>query len=280
MLTIDRAWAHDIVTVSHESEVLFPPVPTIGLVIGTFAAVPYVHLQLESRKRFAPAAPVLVHDDGSHLSPELRALCEKYGADFESNRSRLPHHLGDLSAFYGGLKWAEHKSLDLLVKVSRRWIFLTDWLTDLRNLATASQYHTYSSHTTTFNFGFRTECMGMAVKRWAASGFYSDCIEQISLGRHVFVEAYVHQFARRLDASNAPAANRWRQHQASPPEQAGYARWDLIGDDRAKKSDTHLWHNANKPADYAALAQRWELPYGEIDFVDPNQGAGLGRAPA
>ncbi len=61
----------------------------------------------------------------------------------------------------------------------------------------------------------------MVVKRWAASGFYSDCIERISLGRHGFVEAYVHQFAPRLDASNAPA--RWRQHQASPPERAGYA---------------------------------------------------------
>jgi len=46
-------------------------VSNIGLVIGTFAALPYVHLQLESAKRLAPGVPVLVVDDGSKQGKEV-----------------------------------------------------------------------------------------------------------------------------------------------------------------------------------------------------------------
>jgi hypothetical protein len=93
----------------------------------------------------------------------------------------------------------------------------------------------------------------------------------------VFVEAYLHGIAKRLDAINLPAAIAWRGKQSAPPERAGYARWELMGDDRGRKYSTHLWHDANCPADYAALAASWALPYAESDFTDPNEGAGLGE---
>jgi hypothetical protein len=199
--------------------------------------------------------------------------------DFESNERRLPHCLGDISVYYGGLKWAQRLGLNILLKMSRRWVFLTDWTSDLRRLAVESQYHTFSNHTTTFDFGFRTECLGMSVARWGNCGFVRDCIESITERRSVFVEGHLHQFARRLDAANGAVAVAWRLAHPAPPDRDGYAQWDLMGDDRVRKCHTHLWHDANSPADYAAVAKEWGLPYDEPDFVDPNEGAGIGESP-
>ena len=207
---IRRPWAEDVLPIDHSEDRLYGTCPSLGLVVGTFAGVAYVHLQLESRKRHYPTVPTLVHDDSSHAASQLKRLCDAYGAEFECNEQRLPHCLGDISAYYGGLKWAQKHGIEILLKVSRRWIFLTDWRHDLRKLAYESQYHTFSNHTTTFGYGFRTECLGMSVKRWANSGFLRDCIDRIGERRSVFVEGHLHQFARRLDAGNCTAADSWR----------------------------------------------------------------------
>ena len=34
--------------------VIFARPPSVGLVVGTFASVPYIHLHLEARRRFTP----------------------------------------------------------------------------------------------------------------------------------------------------------------------------------------------------------------------------------
>ena len=123
------------VPVRYATDALFSRPPKTGVVIGTFAAVPYIHLQLEARRRFYPQVPLLVHDDGSNKSGELRALCDKYDCDFESNTTRQPPRVGDLTTFVGGLWWAQHRGLDVLLKVSRRWVFLVDWQPSLAALA-------------------------------------------------------------------------------------------------------------------------------------------------
>ena len=109
----------------------FPEAPQIALVVATFAAVPYVHLQLEARRRFYPEAPLLVHDDHSPYAGELESLCRSYGADFEQNGTRLPPSKGDLSAFVGGLAWAHEQGAGLLVKLSRRFVPTMRWVDDL-----------------------------------------------------------------------------------------------------------------------------------------------------
>src|SRR3954471_7147461 len=97
------------------------PLPSVGVVIGTFAAVPYVHLHLESRARNYPHVPMLVHDDGSPRRKELQSLCERYGADFISRPTRAQPTIGDLSAFVSGFDWAHERRFSLLVKMSRRF---------------------------------------------------------------------------------------------------------------------------------------------------------------
>src|ERR1700677_25728 len=100
---------------------------TVGLVVGTFAAVPYVHMHLEARRRFYPDVPLIVHDDASPNQRDLRRLCADYGCEFESNDTRRPLCIGDVSCLLGGLLWAKHIGLDIVVKMSRRFVPLRDW---------------------------------------------------------------------------------------------------------------------------------------------------------
>src|SRR5207253_8771607 len=101
---IVQTWnADSTIDLQPMSSRLYQRSPQVGMVLGTYAAVPYIHLQLEARQRFYPTVPLLVHDDGSHKIAPLRALCQQYGCDFEYNGQRQPPCLGDLSAFVGGL---------------------------------------------------------------------------------------------------------------------------------------------------------------------------------
>ncbi len=79
----------------------------IGLVIGTFNSVPYVHLFLESAKCHFPHIPILVNDDCSKEKKQLSSLCQQYQTDFHCNTRHLRHLGGDLSAFQHGLEWAK-----------------------------------------------------------------------------------------------------------------------------------------------------------------------------
>lgn len=264
-----------------ELDQLYHGLPTIGVVIGTYAAMPYVHLQLESWRRFCSNAPLLVHDDASPKSDELKHLCRNYGVSFQSNKVRQPHHLGDLTAFVGGLKWADQKKVDILVKISRRWLFLSEWVEDLKELAFESQCATFTNYTTGYGFGFRTECIGLATKRWATPEFYRQTAAAIRRKLHVFVEAYMHQHSIQFEKANCLQAIRWKQEHRMPSDKAGYASWGVMGTDRctSDRERRWLWHDCDQPSAYARIAKLWGLPYTEKDFEDPNQGGGVGAEP-
>ncbi len=276
--SIVQCWNGDreIPLQSSAESVIYPRPPRIGMVVGTIAAIPYIHLQLESRRRHFPHVPLLVHDDASGQGEALRELCSKYGCSFERNSQRLPPCLGDLSVFVGGLLWAQELGVELLLKLSRRWIFLVDWEASLRELAAQSQYATFCSYTTTFSFGFRTECVGMSVNRWRQADFLNDALRQIALEQSVFVEGYIHNFARGFERANCRQAEQWRAAHPMTEATNGYALWTLMGTDRCERSANFLWHDSASPADYARVAESWGLPYGERDFIDPNQGEGNG----
>jgi hypothetical protein len=75
------------------------PRSSVGLVIGTLQALPYIHLQLESCSRHCGNLPILAHDDGSPIREDSHNLCQRYKADFVSLEQRHPHFVGDMSAF-------------------------------------------------------------------------------------------------------------------------------------------------------------------------------------
>jgi hypothetical protein len=275
-LFVERNWNSEPLDLERRSDRLYPPAPRLGMVIVTFAALPYIHLQLEARRRFYPRVPALVHDDGSPQRDALARLCAEYGADLECNPTRLTPHLGDLSGFVGGLAWAKDRGLDLLLKVSRRWIFRTDWTKSLTKLAMSSQYATFSNHTTTFDFGFRTECLALSTTVWSSASFLESVALEFRARRSPFVEGYLHEHARRFEQLNCEAAQRWQRKHPKDAARNGYADWKLMGTDRCAPSKTRLWHDANSPRDYYRQAMRWGLDYSEADFADPNGGAGNG----
>jgi len=259
-------------------ERIFAGPPSVGLVVGTFASVPYVHLHLETRRRYYPDVPLLVHDDASPRRDELERLCEEYGCEFESNDSRRRPFVGDVSCFLGGLLWGRQNRLELVVKMSRRFIPLGDWTPGLRTVALASQYPTYCNHTESFGFGFRSECVGMAVKSWFDDRVPEE-LAMVAVSPEVpFVEGMVHNIARRLAKFRCERALEWdAAHGERPPDRDGYAPWPFMGTDRCSRYPEYLWHDSSNPADYFECSRRFGLPYSEKDFQDPNQGSGSER---
>lgn len=254
------------------------PRPSVGLVIGTFAAVPYLHLALESWRRNYPDIPVLVSDDGSPNRAELSELCTLYGADFVGHPARRRWTIGDLSSYVHGLDWAQERRLELLVKMSRRFIPLYNWVPGLQRLAYETQYPTYSNQCLHFNFGFRTECVGFHRVSWNASGVIARVRSRVARNEPTFVEGYLHELAREVHRRSYCGANReYEQAHPRPPGADAYGVWDVMAERRTTRKEALLWHDCNEPDDYYRAAVRYGLPYAPEEFSDPNQGYGLGE---
>jgi len=204
--------------------------PSVALVIATFASVPCVHLALEMWRRNCVHAPVLVHDDGSPCSDELHALARRYGAEFFSNRTRRRRTVGDLPAYLHGLEWAATLQVDLLVKMSRRFIVLRNWVLELQALAWMTQYATYSQRCLHFDFGFRTECVAFHLPSWHDGRAFGDLQERVEANEPVFVEGRLHDLARRVHRSACDLNRQYEQvHPRSPEADAyGFARPNLF----------------------------------------------------
>lgn len=248
----------------------------MGLVIATFAAVPFVHLALESWRRNYPHVPVLVCDDGSPREEQLRTLCSTYGASFARNGARARASVGDMSAFVRGFDWAREAELQILVKMSRRFIPLTDWVPELWALARETQYATYSNRCAHFNFGFRTECTAFHVRSWFDAGAVEELRARVARNEPAFVEGYVHDFCRHVHERRCEANQEFERHHPRPPDADGYGVWNIMPDSRMTRKADLLWHDSEAPVDYHRASVLYGLPYRLEDFVDPNEGLGDG----
>lgn len=267
---------HDIAKwMSPRPERLFTSSPRVAVVVGTFAAVPYVHLHLEARRRFYPGVPLLVQDDCSPFEKPLSELCDHYGAEFGRNVFRFPRFRGDMTAMAHGLVWARKQNADLLVKMSRRFIPITEWVSGLQALAMESQYATYSEWNSAINYGFRTDCVGFAVEEWHRLGLLDTLINTILSPTKILVESVVHELAKRASVANSRQALLYDQRVGQRPrDRAGYAPWLFLKKEPGTVNQFFLWHDHAVPSDYARLAADWDLPYHETDFADPNMGCG------
>lgn len=247
---------------------------SVGLVIGTFAAVPYVHLALESRRRNYPQIPVLISDDCSPKQDELRALCRSYGAEWVSNPRRLGWPTGDLSSFYNGFEWAEGRGLTFLVKMSRRFIPLYDWLPDFRRLASETGAATFGNECSQSGMKIRTECIGFDVRRWSDSGAAGK-LRRIadSSGADLWVERFMYNLS--LEVAGRPGGPR----NADAPDANGrpFEPWSLVPSKRTTPRPDILWHNVDNAFDYCRVAVLFGLDYAVEDFADVNHGQGNGQ---
>lgn len=253
-----------------------------GLVIGTYASVPYVHLQLEARRRNHPHVACLVVDDGSGASDKLRELCEAYGADFLGLAPRRGHVAGDMTAFVEGMEWARQGGIKFLVKFSRRWIPLVPWVSEMVDLFSLSEAPTLSARCEFHGFGFRSECVAMDVAAWIGTDAMAPLRSNIegamrlvdprvnADNQHIFlVEHIVHQAATRAAAAAAP---KWKADQVTHPPHPGcdnYTPWPLMGNSRRQRRDDVLWHEWARAEDYLRALNEWGITaYTMDDMID------------
>ena len=236
---------------------IIPYNPSVGIVVGTYSSVPYVHLQLESRKRFCPETPCLVVDDGSPDYSVLCKLCKEYGADFFGNPRRLGHVCGDMSVFVHGIRWAITKNLCLVVKLSRRWLMMRPWVQELKDLAYCNQMPTYSNKCDANGFGFRSECMAMHAESWMQ--VVPTLMWGIEMDWKDLAEAFYDQrCSQKIQLCNVA--------QKIPTRQYASTDWSIIGTNRNQKQKDVVWHCANPPSDYFEVSNKWKLPYTLADF--------------
>jgi hypothetical protein len=243
-------------------EKLYTGVPKLGLVISTFGAPAYVDLALAVRNRLYPDVPVLVHDDASDVQDELLAVCNSPGVTFETNSSRLRHDMGDLSSIVGGLKWAKSLGLDLLVKMSRRFIPASNWVPRLLQVAQGTQFGTFGRHCKSYQLPLRTECFAMSVELWSADKICGELTKfMLSPYQAFLVEIYVSGLAKKVCANNCVAAREWEKQFVRHSPRPEFVTWDLLGESRKTPVPTHLWHETATPEQYAELGKKLGRSY-------------------
>lgn len=243
----------------------------IGMVIGSYNAVPHINLSLELAKRYYPKVKILISDDNSPKKEELISLSKKYNCDYRSNKTQLGHHPGDLSHFKKGLKWAKENKLDFIFKLSRTFVPLNGiWISDFKKLYNESECITYSSVCDHYKFGFRTECVIMKVKEWNDPVVFNKiktCFKES--GGHVFVESFIHQLSQ--DLSRKYHGKKYLNYiNENGIRDVGFLRLNWINNNRHKACNNYLWHNGNSPMDYYLVAKKFGLNYSIDDFSGLN----------
>lgn len=232
----------------------------VGVVIGTYGAIPYIDLQLYYLKNINQIDNILIHDDCSNKQNELKDLAKKYNIDFYSTPFNMFHKscvgsVGDQNCFYQGLLWGKQKNLDILIKFSRRLIPCYKWIDDFKQLVKDSNGSTFSSYCTQDPFPIRTECFGMNVKSWTNDYTLQKMKYFIDLQFPTFAEYWMDSMAKQIDAQNwSEKYDIWKKNHRIGELYSGYVHWyDLLGTCRFNNFNRHsdvLWHQYSKNEDY------------------------------
>ncbi len=242
----------------------YPAEPKIGAVIGTCGCVPYVDLNLHYLIN-VNHIPVLVHDDCSGAREELMKLCLRYRqqAYLCTTEHRMWHKpgigaIGDSSSFLSGLDWARLMKLDILVKFSRRFVCVSEFVPGLKKLALESDAITFGMDCPRDHRPLRTECMAMHVGIWGSPWVFHRLNAVVQKQVPVFADFWFNDMAHTIAYYNDSAKYpEFMKRQNRGPIFDGYAPWSgLTGPSRYEKNPNALWHQANPVEDYVAAAEK------------------------
>ena len=225
-----------------------PAPPAVAVAVGTWGpcAPALVRLQARWLRRTCPGVPLLVSDDASPCGAELEAAAREEGAALWRSAERLGHAGGDLAAVWRGLAWAVGIGAGVLVKLSQRFVPLTEgWATDSAAELLATGEPPLPLATARSDgpdvWPLRTECLVLAVDRWRAA--LPALTPRAWPGRYA-----EHVLADALAALPGPSTVCWPLSWLPPH--------------RGARSDRYLWHQSSPRADYerAAAAVGLTLP--------------------
>lgn len=226
-----------------------------GVVISTFNAVPYIHLQLEVRKLFYPNTPTLIIDDNSLFKDVLKELANIYEVSFYSRKERLGHTNGDLDSFVNAIDWGVRRELDYMVKISRRLIINKSWIENLNILIKQTGFKaTYTRDEPYYKFPMRTELVALKVEAWKKirKNIAEDKTQAFSPTnkKGKFAEFFLFELAKSLGQIE---------------------EWDLLSETRRKPKSGVLWHEAGGWYPYFELSRKLGLDYSPEDFQNVNE---------
>jgi hypothetical protein len=233
--------------------------PKIGVVIGTYGSVGYVRLQLESRKLYWPDVPVMIHDDNSPDRDELMRLCNEYGVEYFSPESRLDS-TGDMSCIIEGIDWAKKNKIDIVVKMSRRFLLIHGWDKSLQVLAHNTQYPTYTGHCAEYMYGCRSECVAFHVDSWIDSEPLKIMRKSREKGVNPSssMELWYYKQSKKIFDSMAPMQIKaYRSVFKIRSNAIACGTWPIMGYSRHTSSPGLIWHNADFPEEYFYCARSY-----------------------
>lgn len=232
--------------------------PKIGVVIGTYGAIPYIDLALHYLINVNGIKHVLIHDDGSDQIKGFQKVQNIYNkipgvkVDLYSTGKNLWHKscigsLGDQNCFAIGLKWAKENNCDILLKFSRRLIPCFKWVDDFKKLVIDSDGITFGSYCLKDKFPLRTELLGMNVNAWTNEYTMNILSWFIENEYPTFAEFFMDKMAKILDFHNFSKKYKdWKESHYYGFLHSGYVHWyDILGTDRYSNKDRNLnvlWH--------------------------------------
>jgi hypothetical protein len=225
----------------------------LGLVISTFGTPEYIQLAMEVMKNNGVNIPVLVHDDSSG-DKNLQEICRKYGCNFTSTRTKYGHFAGDVASVHNGLIWAENKKIDVLIKMSRRFIPLFDWTKSLLETIEKNPNFTYGNRCNHFDFPLRTECVAYVVKKW---------INNLGELKKVITK-YANPPYRNLTTGGHIEFEMFNMAKS-------FGVWKEIGDNRMRKMPNILWHDYCNESNYENELKKFKPPlHPHIQLTTPS----------
>lgn len=220
-----------------------PGDPACGVVIGSYGWPALVDLQLRVIRDTCGPVPVCVSSDNPDDDARLAAVCAGHpDAYLWTNARRIGHTGGDLATFWKGVLWGAANGLQVVAKLSQRWVSTRPrWLHDgaralLDSGLPAAIRRCVGSH----GFPLRTEAALLDVEAWHRPKVLS----RIAPGEY---------WTRREGGLSAEVV----VEELIRDEFGGlYWPWDLVPPVRAEKPAGALWHNSHTRAEYDALARR------------------------
>ncbi len=94
----------------------------IAIALGTYKLYDFVKLNLLQLQKIFPDSPIIISDDKSERSEDIKKLAEEMGCAFVESRVRRGHFAGDIQSAVAGLSYAEEVGADIMLKIGQRLV--------------------------------------------------------------------------------------------------------------------------------------------------------------
>jgi hypothetical protein len=94
----------------------------IAIALGTYKLYDFVKLNLLQLQKIFPDSPIVLNDDKSERSEDIKKLAEEMGVAMSGSAIRRGHFAGDIQNYVSGLEFAQQEGADILLKLGQRFI--------------------------------------------------------------------------------------------------------------------------------------------------------------